>query len=58
MDVPEFTLKEVHFVLEGFRAAFGREKQISCHGFPQRAAKAKDERHEAETNRCSCAGSG
>lgn len=30
MDVPEFTLKEVYLVLEGFRAACGRHRQIKA----------------------------
>ena len=30
MDVPEFTLKEVHLVLEGFRATYGQCHQITA----------------------------
>lgn len=29
MDVPEFTLKEVHLVLEGFRATYGKQHGIT-----------------------------
>lgn len=29
MDVPEFTLKEVHLVLEGFRATYGKPHRIT-----------------------------
>lgn len=30
MDVPEFTLKEVHLVLEGFRATYGPYHEITA----------------------------
>lgn len=30
MDVPEFTLKEIHLVLEGFRATYGQYHEITA----------------------------
>lgn len=36
MDVPEFTLKEVHLVLERFRATCGQHSQITATVSPNR----------------------
>lgn len=46
MDVPEFTLKEVHLVLEGFGAACGKKHHTS--------AKAHNHTRRPSTNTSQC----
>lgn len=45
MDVPEFTLKEVHLVLEGFRATYGKQ-----HGITTTAPHTQDRCEQIQAN--------
>lgn len=48
MDVPEFTLKEVHLVLEGFRAAYEKRHHIIAKAHPH------TRQSSTNTSKCNC----
>lgn len=43
MDVPEFPLKEVHLVLEGFRATYGKQDHITAKAPPTQKSRQQTE---------------